>query len=506
MLALGFALPRTRTGPARPAQAHPAFGRLRPRRLLRSERGVSGAVRAACPESCAGTGSRAGRRSAILVELVVIVALMIANGLFSAAEIAIVSVRETRLHELARRGSRRARAALSLRARPEPFLATVQVGITVIGSTAAVFGGATFAEHLGLVLARVPALAAYAQGIALVTVVVLISFLSVVVGELVPKSLALRSAEAYALRFARPVLFLSWLMRPIVWLLTASSNVVLRPFRDRTAFTETRFSAEEIEHIVGQAARAGTLHPRASEIVSRTLDFATLTAADVMVPRQDVVMLRRHASAEEVHLTLLEHPHTRLPVFEGAHDNVIGYVTAKDILYLAWDRRLFILEDLLRPAFFVPESKAAIDLLEEMKLRHLPFGVVVDEQGGMSGIVTMEDLVEELVGEIWSEHVREVPELLRVEPEGSLLVSGRAPLREVNRALAAKLSEEPGVNTLGGLCATLAGRIPEVGTQLVVEGVATLEVVEASARRVRMVRIRPVASASVPPRASAPPP
>src|SRR6266508_1505932 len=209
----------------------------------------------------------------ILFELAIIVALVLLNGVFAGAEIAIISLRATRLSQLVDEGRASARAVKRLRDEPERFLATVQVGITVVGATAAAFGGAALAQRLAPHLASVPLVARYAEALALALVVAIVSFLTLVLGELVPKSLALRASERYALLVARPLLALSELARPIVWFLTAVSNVVLRPFGDRTTFSEARLSVEEIEQLVDEAGKAGALDAPTAEITSRALAF-----------------------------------------------------------------------------------------------------------------------------------------------------------------------------------------------------------------------------------------
>jgi putative hemolysin len=435
------------------------------------------------------------------IELIVILVLILANALFAGAEIAIVAVRTTRMKELADGGHKGAKAVLSLKDDPEKFLATIQIGITVVGVTAAVFGGASFAGALSALLVRLGLPVAYAQDGALALVIGIISYLSIVVGELVPKSLALGKAEKYALFVGRPILAARFLSRPLVKLLTGSSNAILRLFHQGPAnFSEAKYSAEELQQLVDEAAKAGTVHPEVGEIASRALEFTDLTAQDVMIPRHDVVMLRRDATVAEVQGTLLEHTHTRIPVFDGDVDNVIGYVNVKDILLLAWDPKVFILDDLLRPAYFVPRSIGALDLLREMRKRHMPFAIVVDEQGAMSGIVTMEDLLEELVGEIFSEHSRYVPELIQREPSGAALVSGSAPVREVNRELDLDLPESSDYTTIAGLSLALAGRMPNVGDKITVPDRAVLEVVDASSRRIRTLRVSPLDGAAQGPR------
>ncbi len=362
---------------------------------------------------------------------------MLVNGFFSGAEIAVVTIRKTRLDQLVQSGSARARAVKRLRGNPERFLATVQIGITIVGATASAFGGSTLAKDLAPVLRAVPWIGDAADELALAAVVALVSFLSLVLGELVPKSLALRSAERYALLVGAPLRGLSSLARPLVWLLTASSNLVLRLFGDRTNFVEARISPEEIQQIVDDAAEAGSVDKRAGEIASRALDFAGLTALQVMLPRLRVVALPREATAEEVQRVVLEHGHTRMPVYEGSNDNVIGYVTMPDVLALLWGDGEFSLESILRPAYFVVASIPAVDLLAEMKRRRLQLAVVVDEQGGMMGIVTMEDLVEELVGEIFAENEAHPPPASTSgrAPDGSAPVPGEMRVHDLTRQL-----------------------------------------------------------------------
>jgi putative hemolysin len=438
----------------------------------------------------------------VLSEILIIFALVVANGFFAGAEIAVVTLRLSRLKELADTGDTSARAVLALRQEPERFLATVQIGITVVGATAAAFGGASIAARIEPAIARLSWLAEHAEALALGLVVVSVSFLSIVLGELVPKSLALRAGERLALFIGRPLLGLAWLARPFVWILTKSSNILLKPFGDRTSFTEARHSLEELHQLVDEAMQAGTVDPAAAEIVSRALTFPELSAGDVMIPRSEVVMVRADVSREELRRLLLEHSHTRMPVYEENMDNVVGCISVKDVLALAWEQQLIVLADLIRPAYFVPASKRAVDLLHAMRRDRAPFAVVVDEQGGMSGIVTIEDLTEELVGEIFSEHDPHVPQLVASEADGSYTVAGMATIREINRALRVGLPTDGEWNTVNGLCVALAGHIPVVGERLVTAKGHELVVLEASPRRVASVRLIPAPGASSFPPAS----
>ncbi|MGH7858477.1 MAG: hemolysin family protein [Candidatus Binatia bacterium] len=416
--------------------------------------------------------------------------LIFVNGLFAGAEIALLTIRQSRLQQLLETKPRRARAVLALRSQPERLLATVQVGITVVGATAAAFGGASVAGDVAAVLARVPGLEPFAPDVALALVIVAISYLSLVVGELVPKSLALRYAESYSLLVGRPLLFVSSLAKPLVWFLTSSSDLLLRPFGDRATFTESRLSPGELQHLVEEAAKTGSLDTESGKIASRALEFGELTAADVMIPRSRIDGIPRNAPPDQVKALLLETGHSRMPVYEGSLDNIVGYITAKDVLALAWEGELIVLDDLIHQAFFVPESSPAPKLLKELQARHAALALVVDEHGGISGLVALEDLIEELVGEIFSEH--QIPEeLIRREADGSALVRGYAPIRDVNRELSLELPESDAYSTVGGLCLHLAGRIPQRGARLETPEGDRLEVVEASPRAVRLVRLTP---------------
>jgi len=435
-----------------------------------------------------------------LTELAVILALVLANGVFAGAEIAVIAMRRSRIRQLVEQHRPGARAVQELRDAPERFIATVQTGITVVGATAAAFGGAELARRIAPGIAAIPGLEPYAGSIAFALVVALVSYLSLVLGELVPKSLALRNAERYALLVGKPLLVLSHLARPLVWLLTTTSNVVLRPFGDRTTFSEARLSAEELEQLVEEAGKVGSLDPSTAEIASRALAFRELTAGDVMVPRSRVVALPLGAPAEELKRMLLEEGRSRMPVYDGTLDDVVGYVLAKDLAAMAWERQLIVLSDLIRPVHFVPETARAVQVLRDMQRRRTQIAVVVDEHGGMAGLLTLEDLVEELVGEILSE-AEDPQELFQREPSGSAVVRGDLPVREANRALGLELPEGEDYTSVGGLCVALAGAVPERGTRLRTAEGAELEVLDASPRVVRRVRITPPAG-STPPTAS----
>lgn len=420
-------------------------------------------------------------------ELAIILGLILLNGVFAGAEIALVAMRRSRLRELASDGHRGARAALALREKPERLLATVQIGITAVGATAAAYGGSTIARDLAPVLEAL-GFGRAADEASFALVVAAITYLSVVLGELVPKSLALHAAEGYALAVARPLVGLAALMRPLVWLLTASANLVLRLFRDSTTFTEARHSPEELQQYVEDAAAAGTLSRGASEIASRAFEFGEVAVAAVMVPRRQIVAIDRTQPPEAIRDRIIATGYARYPVHEGHLEGVQGYVVAREVLAQLAMGRPLDLGALLRPIHFVPDTTPAATALTELQRLRTPLALVVHETGAVVGLVTIEDLVEELVGEILSED-DEPPPAIEPDPDGSYVVQGALAIHEVNRALRIELPDED-ADTIGGLCVSLRGWIPRAGERFELEDGVVLEVVESTPRRVLGVRVR----------------
>lgn len=420
------------------------------------------------------------------IELAIVLALTLANGLFAGAEIAIVAIRATRVREL-EDADRRGAALAALRKDPERFLATVQIGITVISATAAAFGGATLAADLAPWLTRLGVPRHSAPSIALAIVVVLVSYLSLVLGELVPKSLALAASERYALFAARPLYLLSRATSPLVAFLTASSNVILRVFGDRTSFTETRISREELLSVIDEAKDSGEVSARASDMASRAIDLDELHAASVMVPRPAIVSVDVDASAEELGALLDETDEERFPVTRG--DDIVGYVATRDIGRVLAGRVPGGLARVVRPVMFVPQGAGALHLLEQLQSRRMPIAVVVDEDGTIEGIVDIDDLAEEVVGTLLVGAPRDEVQLAR-EPDGAVVVPAGMRIHVANRALGLHLPISPRWSTVGGLLLARLQAMPRAGARVELDDGTVLEVVEATVRRVLRVRIR----------------
>lgn len=426
----------------------------------------------------------------MLTELFIVFVLLVFNGIFSAAEIAILSLRKTRLAEMVEKKESGAKAVQWLRAQPERFLATVQIGITVVGTTAAAFGGDRLAEHFSEWMAhRFPSLGSVAPRLSLVLVIVLVSFLEIVIGELVPKSLALRYSDRLSVLLGPMLRTMATVVKPLVWVFTWASNAVLRLFGDRTSFSEARLSPEELQELVEEAGRVGSIDVQSSEIASRAIEFRELTAFDVMVPREAIVAIPKTAQREQLAQLLAGRRYSRVVVYEGSRENVVGYVALKDLLVSALRGEASI-EGSVRPVRFFPPGVQASNLLRQMQAERLPLVIVVDELGGLLGLVTIEDLLEELVGDIGSEGDPAVPKFAP-ESDGSYLVPGVTPIRDLNRALDLELPEPDSVSTIAGLLIETAGRLPQKGDKVTLPEGHVLEVVDASPRKVRVVRVFP---------------
>lgn len=421
------------------------------------------------------------------VEIAFVVVLIVINGAFAGAEIATISVRAARMRELAATG-RAGRALHRLRANPERFLATVQVGITVVSATAAAFGGATLAERAAPLLVQLGVSEHTAENIALAGVVVVVSYLSLVIGELVPKSLALKWPERYALLAAQPLSLLARISAPVVWLLTASSNVVLRLFGDRTSFTESRISRDELLHLVDEAGEAGEVHPRASDIASRAIELGTLRVSAVMIPRSAMRPMPVDATHEQLAALVEQIDEERFVVTRGP-DDIVGYVTGRDVARALAAKDGKGLSSMVRSVHVVPETALALDVLEVLQSKRTPIALVVDESGAVDGIVDIDDLAEEVVGTLVAGAPHdEVPSMR--ESDGAIVVPASVRVHVVNRALELELPTSPRWSTLGGLVLAKLGAMPGVGASITLDDGTVIEVVETGARRIQRVRIR----------------
>jgi putative hemolysin len=401
--------------------------------------------------------------SRIAIEILVLVVLILANGLFAMSEIAVVSARKTRLQQQAQEGNKRAQVALELANAPNQFLATIQIGITLVGIMAGAFGGATIAEELAGVLEQVPLLAPYGEAIGVGVVVLTITYFSLVIGELVPKRLGLNNAERVAARLAPFMHALSRLASPFVRFLSLSTDLALRLLRVRPE-QETPVSEEEIKLLLQQGTRAGAFEPAEQEMVEHVFRLGDATVEALMTPRPGVVWLDLDDPAEEARRVVATCGHSRLPVARGDLDHVLGMVYAKDLLADGLDGRPFDLEANLRPALYLPESITALEAVEQLRVNRTDAALVIDEYGGFEGLLTSEDILEAIVGDILAPGELVEAEAVQRE-DGSWLLDGMLPIDEVKDLLG--IDSLPHgrsqYQTLGGLVMLCLGRIPSAG-------------------------------------------
>jgi putative hemolysin len=432
------------------------------------------------------------------MELMIILFLTLANGFFSGSEIAIVSARRSRLETQAADGNQAARQALALAENPDRFLATVQVGISLIGTFAAAFGGARMGDVLVAWLRSFPALALYAETIALTIVVLLITYLSLVLGELVPKRLALQHAERIAVIAAPIMTGLAAVARPLVAALSLSVNVVLRLLGQHRA-VESPVTQEDIVYMVAEGATSGTVEAGEAQFIERVFQFTDRPVRKAMTPRTEITAVEADTPWPLLIQTFLASGYSRLPVYQDSLDHVVGILHVKDIMrVLAGESDGADIMRLLRPPTFVLGSQHIDDVLTMFRRQGSHLGVVIDEYGQVAGLVTLEDLLEELVGEIRDEYDQsEDPPFVQRE-DGSWLVDGMQAYDTVQQRLGLPADNDPpaaNFTTLAGLIMAHLNRIPRVG-DVVTMGEYILEVIDMDGRRIDKVLIQKHQSAS----------
>jgi CBS domain containing-hemolysin-like protein len=416
----------------------------------------------------------------LFLELVGVAVLILLNAFFVAAEYGLVTARRTRILELHHQGDLRARAALGITADPPRFIAAMQLGVTFTS-----LGIGALGEH-ALAQAFEPVLA---TAVAIVLAYAILTFFHVVFGELVPKGVALGHAEGTALWVSAPLRAFFAVFRPVIWLLRVSSDGLLRalglepPGAEREAHSEA-----ELRMLVSRSTREGEIEEEERQMIDKVFVFGDKDAADVMVARPDVVAVHAGLDPEEALAVVVDSPYTRYPVYRESLDDVVGVLHVRDLFNAIYDRGIanVQLEELLRPATIVPETKDLASLLQEFRRTKNHFAIVVDEYGAMVGIVTLEDLIEEIVGEIEDEF--DVPEQpVEQIDEDTYSVDGMFPIDEFNEHFGTELPEED-FHTLGGFVFGQLGHAPEPGDEVAWNGIR-FDVVEVEGNRIERVGV-----------------
>lgn len=403
----------------------------------------------------------------ILFEVTAIILLIIANGIFAMSEMAIVAARKSRLRDWPERGNTGAKAALELADNPNQFFSTVQIGITLVGILAGAFGGRTLAHEITPYLSRIPLIAAYSDALAVAIVVLCITYVSVVLGELVPKRIALRHPEGIARLMASPMRVLSTLAGPVVWLLSVSTDGMFKLLGSQQT-TVPPVTEEEIKTLVQQGAQAGVFEAAEQDLIESVIGLGDRSVRSLITPRTQIVWLDVNNSLESVGRKISESGHSRFPVCRGSLDDVIGVTQAKDLLSNSLRGKPGDLTSFIKEPVFVPGSMTALQVLQDIKRSGSHLVLVVDEYGGIEGLLTHHDILEAIAGEIpFSEKESQRSAVQR--SDGSWLLDGMLAIDEFKDIF--HLETLPGENkdayqTLGGFLFTRMGRVPSVADRL----------------------------------------
>ncbi|MCG6135937.1 MAG: hemolysin family protein [Nostoc sp. LLA-1] len=430
--------------------------------------------------------------SSITFEISILLVLIIANGLFSMSEMAIVSARKVRLQQMANQGDAKARAALKLAESPNHFLSTIQIGITLIGILTGAFGGATIATRLAIYIRFIPFFVPYSEPIAFGIVVLIITYLSLIIGELVPKRLALNNPERIAAFVAIPMKAVATFASPAVYLLSASTDMILRVL-GITPSLEPQVTEEEIKILIEQGTEAGTFEEAEQDMVERVFRLGDRHVSSLMTPRPDIVWLDLEDSPEENRQKMVENGYSRYPICQGGLDNVLGVIPVTDLLARSLRNQPLDLIVGLRQPVFVPESTRGLKVLELFKQTVTHMALVVDEYGVIQGVVTLNDIMSEIVGDVPEGPEEEEPQIIQRE-DGSWLLDGMLSIDEFYELFHLEeweIEERGSYQTLGGFVITNLGRIPISADYFEWHGMR-VEVMDMDGNRVDKVLVMPM--------------
>lgn len=427
----------------------------------------------------------------MIFEVLVILGLILLNGFLSMSEMAIVSAKKNRLQSKADKGSKKAQKALKLAENPNHFLSTVQIGITMIGILSGAYGGATIAEKIALEIAKIPGFEPYSDGIGVGIVVILITYLSIVIGELVPKRIAINSAEKVSLNVAGAMQIFSKIAQPFVFLLSKSTNFFLGLLGIKLS-TEPSVTEEDLKNMLFEGKEIGVIEASEQTMVERIFRLSDRDVSAVMTPRTEIVFLELDDSQEEILKKISESPYTRFPVVSETYDDVIGIVNSKDLLLQLSVKGKVSLEEVIQEPFFLPETTPALETVEILKKSGFEIALIIDEYGGLMGLVGMGDILQSIIGNV-SKPLENIDEEVVLRDDGSWLFDGMLQIDELKDYLAVDRlpeEEEGRYETLGGLMMAVLNRIPLTGDYFDWNGFR-FEVMDMDGRRVDRVMVIP---------------
>ncbi len=425
------------------------------------------------------------------MEIIVILILTVLNGFFALSEIALVSVKRSRIEQKASQGSSSAKDVLVLLNEPENFLSAVQVGITLIGIIAGAYGGAALSEKFTPVIASVDALAPYAPQISIVVVVGIITYLTIVIGELIPKTISLNNPERIALAVAPVIKVFTKATYPFVKLLSGSTNLAIKLMGIKQTNEGASLTEEELRHLIKVAGREGVLEKEEERLHDNLFYLYEQRNRSLMTYRTEVEWLDLNRTPEEMHQTISDSAHTKFPVGEGSLDNIIGLLAVKDYFEQV-DKHKKPIREVLKPPLFVSESMYAMKTLKMFQRKKQYLALVVNEFGAVEGIITLHDIMEAIVGDLPDVDESNDPQVIRRE-DGTYLVNGGILVRELNQQLATELIPEhpERYSTLGGYILFTLSKIPKVGDMLTLK-THQLEIMDMDSSRVDKVLVKPM--------------
>lgn len=428
----------------------------------------------------------------LALQIAILIALTLLNGVFAMSELAVVSSRRAKLQAMAQEGTAGARTAIRLAEDPGRFLSTVQIGITMVGVVAGAYGGSTLGERLGAWLATMPGLETYGQPAGVAVVIVAITYTSIVLGELIPKRVALRNPERVAALIARPMLMLSRIAAPFVWLLGITTDTLLKLLGLAGAREET-VTEEEVRSMISEGTQAGIFDPKERDMIDGVLRLADRTVRAIMVPRQDVAWINVDATTDEVVAKVLKSGHSRFPVCRGSFDDVIGIVHARDLLEQGYFGKPLDLAALASKALIVHDRTPVLKLLDLIKQSGQHMAVIVDEYGSVEGVCTVTDILETISGDLPEEPGMTPEQAAVVREDGSWLVEGWMPLDEFEQKLGFRGVVELSAGTFhtaAGFVLQKLGHIPQPGEYFEHDG-RRIEVVDMDGRRIDKLLVGP---------------
>ncbi len=408
----------------------------------------------------------------ITSDIAVIIALILLNGFFSGTEMAVISLRKTRLKQLVKNGNRNAMIIENFKKNPEDLLATIQVGLTLVGTIASAYAATKIAVALTPLLEKssVSFISQNAGGLSLAFIVIMITYLTIVFGELIPKSLAIKFSEPFALFAARPIYALSKISFIITKSLTISSNLILKIFGDKTSFSEGKLSEDEIRIMLHESQESGVIKKYEHEIMENVFEFADIAVGQVMMPRTKIFAIDIDAPVGENIKLIIESGYSRIPMYKDSIDNIVGILNGKDLLqYIERGQRDDVnLLKLSRTPFYVTNTERISALLRKFQKEKVHLAVVTDEYGGVDGLITIEDILEELVGEISDETDME-QKSIRKEKDGGYIVEGDTSIIDFNRHFNTLIPEDETYTTISGLLQEVFERLPKIGEKTIID-------------------------------------